>query len=295
MNEKVKRITDHIVEDILKWTGENTDLAQQVAEKLAGLDWQQVLLEKRHNDIQNQMRTMERFLDWIKEGGVFCDACGDSQPANTLVGEYPDPQYRKVYSWPYAVSPSVFAEDDPQGHHYCWKCFYKMQESLGNRLFREDQEKHRSFFQRWMSGCSECGRLIPQKSGHRLESISRGPYCLHCMRKAVEYQFIFCQHCGKKTASSLEDYCYDCYPMYRAYGSQVSYHLGRARAAGTPATLTVPQWMATVNYFHEKCAYCQSRPSQAVEHFLPISLGGGTTQDFSRVGLFRQTLLPLRA
>jgi 5-methylcytosine-specific restriction endonuclease McrA len=53
--------------------------------------------------------------------------------------------------------------------------------------------------------------------------------------------------------------------------------LRRARKAGVAATLTLEQWEATLHYFQWKCAYCRLRPYDAMEHFLSITVGGGTT------------------
>jgi 5-methylcytosine-specific restriction endonuclease McrA len=39
---------------------------------------------------------------------------------------------------------------------------------------------------------------------------------------------------------------------------------------------TLRQWQSALDFFEEKCAYCSS-PSQVLEHYLPLSLGGGTT------------------
>lgn len=52
----------------------------------------------------------------------------------------------------------------------------------------------------------------------------------------------------------------------------------RAVKAHLPATLTVEQWLETVNYFNGKCAYCQDAVYTLLEHFIPIVHGGGTTQ-----------------
>jgi P22_AR N-terminal domain/HNH endonuclease len=53
----------------------------------------------------------------------------------------------------------------------------------------------------------------------------------------------------------------------------------RAEKLGLPATLTVVQWLVTLDHFGWRCAYCQDRPGIIIEHFIPVSLGGGTTVD----------------
>jgi 5-methylcytosine-specific restriction endonuclease McrA len=179
--------------------------------------------------------------------------------------------YTKVYSWPHSVSPySYLHVDRVSGKQYCWKHLQKMQENAEIRSIRTTQ------LIKTMDACNNCGRLFPERAGYKIKG---NLYCVHCIEGAVEQQFMYCQICNKKTASFSSSYCYDCYPISRVFASQVSQHLGRAKAANTPATLTIKQWITTVNYFHEKCAYCQSRPFQVLEHFLPISLGGGTTAD----------------
>lgn len=44
-----------------------------------------------------------------------------------------------------------------------------------------------------------------------------------------------------------------------------------------PRDLTLEQWLATLQYFKALCAYCQIRPYECLEHFVPLKLGGGTT------------------
>lgn len=54
-------------------------------------------------------------------------------------------------------------------------------------------------------------------------------------------------------------------------------HLYRASGDGLPATLTMPEWRRTLADFHDRCAYCGSADIDVLEHFVPISRGGGTT------------------
>ncbi len=52
----------------------------------------------------------------------------------------------------------------------------------------------------------------------------------------------------------------------------------RAMQVGLPATLTVEQWLRTLEHFGWKCAYCRQRPGIIIEHFIPLSCAGsGTT------------------
>lgn len=54
----------------------------------------------------------------------------------------------------------------------------------------------------------------------------------------------------------------------------------RAKKQGLPATLTTVQWIETVSHYQWKCAICQTRPYQVLEHFIPLALGNkGTSAD----------------
>lgn len=53
----------------------------------------------------------------------------------------------------------------------------------------------------------------------------------------------------------------------------------RSRDAGLPGTLTLEEWIAILERFEGMCAYCQSKPFQAMDHLTPHVGGGGTTAD----------------
>lgn len=58
--------------------------------------------------------------------------------------------------------------------------------------------------------------------------------------------------------------------------NRIQAHLSRAKDAGTEASLTDAERRAAREYLHYKCAYCRTHPYEVLEHYLPISLGGGT-------------------
>lgn len=69
---------------------------------------------------------------------------------------------------------------------------------------------------------------------------------------------------------------------YRNIGREkelLQVNLLRAKNAELLATLTLDQWLFTLEYFHWRCAYCGIREYTVIEHFIPISQGGGTTKD----------------
>jgi len=64
---------------------------------------------------------------------------------------------------------------------------------------------------------------------------------------------------------------------YRQVKEQVQAQLLRAEQLGLPSSLTIKQWVCTLEYFHGCCAYCGNRPGIVLEHFIPLTSGGGTT------------------
>lgn len=58
---------------------------------------------------------------------------------------------------------------------------------------------------------------------------------------------------------------------------RVKYHLARAKKLALPASLTLDQWIDTLEYFNWKCAYCHQGEYEVFEHFMPLFQGGGTT------------------
>jgi hypothetical protein len=276
--DNMEWIVSSIADSILEKTKQDADLAQQVADMLASLDWKQVIREKQKDELNGMMAVMKNFIEWRVKGGDFCDDCEETKYVG---GYHHGPQYEKLYSWPYEISPYINHEHS--GKRYCWKHFCKLQEKLAFRIIIEYRTKHpgaqaNDIPDPWgnlMAECGYCGRLFPQRTIHKYGF----QCCFHCIEHAVARQFICCKSCKKKTASAVGDYCYDCYQTFLKIGAHVNMHLSRAREANTPATLTVKQWAAAITYFGGKCAYCQSRPFQVLEHFVPISRGGGTTAD----------------
>jgi 5-methylcytosine-specific restriction endonuclease McrA len=81
-----------------------------------------------------------------------------------------------------------------------------------------------------------------------------------------------CILCGVKTDFHI-NYCDSCWPE----AERIAQYCRRARRSGAMGDLTVQQWRSIVAMFNGMCAYCLERPYQVMEHFVPISQGGGTT------------------
>jgi len=58
---------------------------------------------------------------------------------------------------------------------------------------------------------------------------------------------------------------------------RVEQHLNRAKGVSLPATLTIEEWLETLDYYEWKCAYCGGS-FELLEHFIPLSHYGGTTR-----------------
>jgi hypothetical protein len=68
-------------------------------------------------------------------------------------------------------------------------------------------------------------------------------------------------------------------PVHAREWARVRSHLARAAALGLPATLTLAVWLDTLAQFDHCCAYCGAVPFTDLDHFIPLSAGGGTTAD----------------
>lgn len=60
--------------------------------------------------------------------------------------------------------------------------------------------------------------------------------------------------------------------------NRVYQNVQKARNAGLPATLTVEEWIDTIDLFNGLCAYCRDNTFEVLDHMVPIYAGGGTTK-----------------
>ncbi len=61
--------------------------------------------------------------------------------------------------------------------------------------------------------------------------------------------------------------------------SIVFHNLLRTANLKLPSTLTLVEWDETLGYFCNRCAYCGTLDWTTMDHFIPVSAGGGTTRD----------------
>ena len=57
---------------------------------------------------------------------------------------------------------------------------------------------------------------------------------------------------------------------------RVDGQLWQARRLHAQATLTLVDWLMTLDDFDWQCAYCQAKPFQVMSHFVPLPTGGTT-------------------
>jgi lipoate synthase len=98
-------------------------------------------------------------------------------------------------------------------------------------------------------------------------------------RRKFNEQRDICILCEISKRLSTSDVCAGCRLEYAHEEQRIKAHLYRARKAGTPATLTLGQWVKTIKRYHDLCAYCTTQPYEVLEHYIPIAAGGGTTQE----------------
>lgn len=58
---------------------------------------------------------------------------------------------------------------------------------------------------------------------------------------------------------------------------RILYQNKRAEKLELPATLTLEQWISTLDHFERRCAYCKG-DYRVLEHYIPLVHGKGTTQ-----------------
>jgi hypothetical protein len=83
--------------------------------------------------------------------------------------------------------------------------------------------------------------------------------------------------------------CRECYAILKAEREQeivearecrvLQKQLYRAVLNRRVATLTLSDWIETLDHYNWRCAYCASGAYEVMEHLIPISQGGGTTVD----------------
>ena len=81
----------------------------------------------------------------------------------------------------------------------------------------------------------------------------------------------------KHTSQKPTSYTMQPQQEHKTEAGRVAYQCKRATDLELPATLTLEQWLVTLTHFEWKCAYCKGK-YKLLEHFIPLTQHGGTTQ-----------------
>jgi HNH endonuclease len=127
--------------------------------------------------------------------------------------------------------------------------------------------------------CDRCGKELPLGEASK-HSVGFSHYCALCCEIVRASYQRHCMYCGKTySVGGIHDYPGRGLACWRADWAKEARRLyvpiERANKAGVPATLKLQQWLKTLDYFEWRCAFCGG-PFEAMDHFVPIELGGGT-------------------
>lgn len=109
-----------------------------------------------------------------------------------------------------------------------------------------------------------------------------GRYCSECADVMAVYYRRICVRCDLPFHASgrpASEMCAVCAKgnLERAEKVVVHTHCLRAHTMQRTASLTLQEWLQTLQDFNYRCAYCQQQPYEVLEHFIPLAAGGGTT------------------
>lgn len=169
-------------------------------------------------------------------------------------------------NWQQAIN--VVADEDRERMEY-----YDLQ----TRIRRQEQLDRYAI-------CSKCQIETTERCVNELPG-TVGRYCMVCVEELKRTHGHRCIICSElyiwlEEQGEGMEVCYSCKDPFKST-EYIRVHKQniRARKYKVAATLTVGQWLANTRYFDNKCAYCKECPFDCLEHFMPISLNGGTTQD----------------
>jgi hypothetical protein len=126
--------------------------------------------------------------------------------------------------------------------------------------------------------CNRCLASFPFEQLRQVKS--NYLCCTPCWQKAIRGYEITCERCSRVFTSYMfitHSLCYRCRNRKQIESHKVQTQIWRSVKHNLPATLTPEQWIATLEYFRFRCAYCQSRPYEILDHFVPVCRDGGTT------------------
>lgn len=133
--------------------------------------------------------------------------------------------------------------------------------------------------------CGKCGISTPESALVSIHKIVRSDYafyCPECAEVAKRYWSRICYGCGAvyyaKRSNERRGFCTDCRgnaPTKET--ARLIAHIERALQVDEIGDLTPVQWVQTLRDFNYKCAYCQERKYECLEHVVSLGKGAGTT------------------
>lgn len=224
--------------------------AQAMANHLASLDWQQVFLDKAQEEVNYQLQKQIDIQRTIDRGGGYCSNCHDFK--------------HKLYVCPYP---------DYSTERYCLECITSYLPAKWS--IPEDAN---------VTLCDGCDTFYPWREvgmgnvgNHRYYS-----RCEACASKILARYTKTCPVCDCEhiiNGNITSDVCPECKSQdIILQDTRVTSHNLRAKHAKRPATLTLKQWLTTLEYFSNSCAYCGGS-YDVLEHFIPVKYAGTTYQN----------------
>lgn len=131
--------------------------------------------------------------------------------------------------------------------------------------------------------CENCGARLPRRHMTYYNDVptrQHKPYCPEC---APEIRHQFERRCSTCGEMFIDPYTPNpqCGPCRAKNSLLESTRLANqsARTYGYRATLTIDEWMRTLEHFGGLCAYCRKWPFSEMDHLVPLGHGGWTTAD----------------
>jgi len=140
----------------------------------------------------------------------------------------------------------------------CRKEFTLARAFSGEMTLLQDIPRYRGTLHHF---CHDCAAIL------RAEYVAANPYmCSQCKQRHNRADSHLCAKCLTSYLAVI----------YTREVKRVEDQNQRARENGVDATLTLLEWLETVKDFDGQC-YCCGKPFQALDHYIPLSKGGGTT------------------
>lgn len=135
--------------------------------------------------------------------------------------------------------------------------------------------------------CARCNKRFSPDFLYTDERIAEWRYlryCPGCLASVIQEHTLTCD-CGATHVSVYAPPSYSFMPidtrcpLCRIQDRNREHHtvitaLSCARKHNAPATLLLEEWMQTLQDHKGLCAYCNIRPYQVLEHFIPLPNGG---------------------